>query len=103
VCYDFKDRRIVPTHYGIRSDDDWPGANHPRSWVVETSADGKNWQVVDHQEHNDDLNGISLIRIFPVASAGVCRFIRLVNIGRNHYGNDRLVIRSWEIFGSLLK
>jgi hypothetical protein len=103
VCYDFQDRRIVPTHYAMCSYGEGPGGNHPKSWVVETSADGNNWQVIDHQENNDDFNGQSLVRTFSVTLAGVCRFIRLVNIGRNHYGNDRLVIAAWEIFGSLLE
>jgi hypothetical protein len=32
-----------------------------------------------------------------------CRFIRLVNIGRNHDGEDCLCISAWEIFGSLIE
>jgi hypothetical protein len=30
-----------------------------------------------------------------------CRFIRVVNVGRNHDAGDCLRIEAWEIFGSL--
>jgi hypothetical protein len=32
-----------------------------------------------------------------------CRFIRLVNIGRNYWGDDRIKFAGWEIFGSLVE
>jgi hypothetical protein len=40
VCYDFRERRIVPTHYAIRTS--YYGS-HLKSWVVETSVDGEKW------------------------------------------------------------
>jgi hypothetical protein len=42
MCYDFRERRIVPTHYTIRTFDCGPGEKHLKSWVIDTSADGKN-------------------------------------------------------------
>jgi hypothetical protein len=41
VCSDFKKRRIVPTHYTVRTNVDGPGVRHLKSWLVETSADGR--------------------------------------------------------------
>jgi hypothetical protein len=86
VCYDFKDKRIIPTHYTIRSLGDKPNFSHLKSWLVETSVDGKNWKEVDHKE----LNGKWFMGTFTVAGGDVCRFIRLVNIGRDHQGYDIL-------------
>jgi hypothetical protein len=103
VCYDFKAKRIVPTHYAIRTNVNGPGGKHLKSWLVETSADGRCWQQVDHREDSRELNGICLTATFPVAGGSECRFIRLVNIGRNHYGDDILLISAWEIFGSLIE
>jgi hypothetical protein len=103
ICDDFKKRRIVPTHYTIRTNDGDPGKEHLKSWLVETSADGKTWREVDHKENNKQLNGAHFTSTFPVAGGGECRFIRLVNIGRNHYGDDSLAITAWEIFGSLIE
>jgi hypothetical protein len=100
ICYDFKVPRVVPTHYAIRSYG--PGESHLRSWLVETSDDGRNWDEIDHREHSNELNGDWFTGTFAVGAATKCRYIRLVNLGRNHHGNDRLCISGWEIFGSLI-
>jgi hypothetical protein len=103
ICYDFKKRRIVPTHYTIRTNEDGTGSYHLKSWLVETSADGKSWREVAHEEDNKQLNGRCFTATFAVVGGGECRFIRLVNIGRNHHEDDQLNISAWEIFGSLVK
>jgi hypothetical protein len=103
ICYDFKERRIVPTHYAIRTFGRRPGWEHLKSWLVETSADGEIWREVAREEDNEQLNGCGFTGTFAMAVGGECRFIRLVNIGRNHYGNDSLRITAWEIFGSLIE
>jgi hypothetical protein len=101
ICYDFKERRIMPTHYTIRTWHGDPDASHLKSWLVETSMDGENWQEVAREENNK-LNGKWFTATFAVAGGGECRFIRLVNIGRNHAGYDQLWISAWEIFGGLV-
>jgi hypothetical protein len=103
ICYNFKERRIVPTHYTIRTNSGYPGDIHLKSWLVETSADGKIWREVAREENNRQLNGKLLTATFAVAGGGECRFIRLVNIGRDHCGYDCLRISAWEIFGSLIE
>jgi hypothetical protein len=103
VCYDFKEKRFVPRHYTIRTNQGGPGGAHLKSWLVETSTDGRRWQELDRQEDNEQLNGTWFTGTFAVAGGGECRFIRLVNIGRNHFGNDCLRISAWEIFGSLIE
>jgi hypothetical protein len=103
ICYNFKERRIVPTHYGIRTHQYSPGQSHLKSWLVETSADGENWRKVAREEDNEQLNGERFSGTFSVAGGGECQFVRLVNIGRNHYGDDRCNISACEIFGSLFE
>jgi hypothetical protein len=107
VCYNFKERWIVPTHYTIRTNRDGSGARHLRSWLVETSADGESWQEVDQRGGrwlgNRELNGGYFISTFAAAGDRECRFIRLVNIGRNHYGDDAIWITAWEIFGHVIE
>jgi hypothetical protein len=103
ICYGFKERRIVPTHYTIRANYRGPGSSHLKSWLVETSGDGESWREVDHQEGNEQLNGRWFTGTFAVSGGGECRFIRLVNIGRNHCGSDRVFISAWEVRGSFLK
>jgi hypothetical protein len=50
LCHDFKETRIVPTHYSVRTNGDFPGGCHLKSWLVETSADGENWWEVAREE-----------------------------------------------------
>jgi hypothetical protein len=103
ICYNFKERRIVPTHYTIRTNFDDPGQAHLNSWLVEASTDGENWREVAHEKNNNRLNGSGFTGTFAVADGGECRFIRLVNIGKNHSGYDCLNISAWEIFGTLVE
>jgi hypothetical protein len=84
LCYDFRERRIVPTHYTIRSNWHGPSSSHLKSWLIETSADGKSWREVAHEEDNEQLNGSMFTGTFAVAGGGECPFIRLVTIGRTH-------------------
>jgi hypothetical protein len=65
-----------------------------KSWFVETSVDGEDWRRVVRDEDNKQLNGPRFTGTFAVAGRGKCRFIRFVNIGRNHSRNDQLRISS---------
>jgi hypothetical protein len=103
LCYDFKERRIVPTHYTIRTNGGPQGDWHLKSWFVETSVDEESWREVAHEEDNEQLNDCLSTGTFSVVSGEECRFVRLVNIGRTHFGNDELQISAWEIFGTLLE
>jgi hypothetical protein len=103
ICYDFKRRRIMPTHYAIRSWSGSPGAAHPKGWVIEMSEDGVAWKEVDRREDNSELNGRAITRVFTVPGNATGRFIRLVNVGKNHERDDCLCISAWEIFGSIFE
>jgi hypothetical protein len=76
VCYDFKERRIVPTHYTTRTHEYGPGGSNLKSWLIETSVDGESWREVAGEENNKQLNGTYFTSTFPVSSGGECRFIR---------------------------
>jgi hypothetical protein len=52
---------------------------------------------------NKQLSGNRFTGTFAVAGGEECRFIRLVNIDRNHFGSDQLVISAWEIFGTVIE
>jgi hypothetical protein len=67
VCYDFKERRIAPTHYAICTNWRDPGCSHLKSWLVEMSADGESWRDVAREEDNWQLKGERVTGTFPVA------------------------------------
>jgi hypothetical protein len=68
------------------------GRYHLKSRLVQTSADGESWRELAREESNDQLNGKSFTGRCAGAGGGECHFIRLVNIGSNHFGNDILAI-----------
>jgi hypothetical protein len=103
ICYDFRDMSVIPTHYSIGSNQDGRVNGHNlKSWVVEGSGDGIVWIPLDIRENNNDLNDRDVVRSFPVARSVRCKLIRLRQTGKNHGGNDYLVISSFELFGSLI-
>jgi hypothetical protein len=41
--------------------------------------------------------------LFALSKSDEFRFIRLTQIGKNHRGDDILLIRAFEVFGTLLE
>ena len=102
IQYDFKERRVSLTSYSIRSS---AGPGFPRSWVLEVSNNGSegSWHVVDCRENNEDLKSQFVTRNFAIRDPARAsfRFVRLRLTGKNHNGNDTLLITSFEVFGTL--
>jgi hypothetical protein len=69
ACYDLKERRTVTGHYAVRTWNGLPGPAHLSSWLVETSADGKERREINHREDSKALNGRLLSARFAVAGA----------------------------------
>jgi hypothetical protein len=104
LCYDFGDRRIILTHYSIRSRYNGSADDlYPKSWVIEILNEGSNWEEVDRRENDSSLKGRNQTQLFKVSRLVECRLVRLRQVGKNHYSSsdDRLVISGFEIFGLL--
>jgi hypothetical protein len=74
---------------------------HLKSWLVEVSAHGENWREVAREDDNKRLNGYYFTGTF--AESRECRFIRLVNIGRNHNRDGQVSTSAWDMLGSLVE
>jgi hypothetical protein len=98
ISYDFKNMKVTPTHYSLRSG---PSGAFLVSWVVEGSEDGGKWVELDRREAMDDLNGNSRAATFPVFSGRPFRFIRLMQVGKNGRGIDCFALSAFELFGTL--
>jgi hypothetical protein len=102
LCYNFKEMRVVPTHYTLRSN--WngkPGGNNPRAWVIEGSLDGVSWIELDRRENNIDLDGKDQKKTYMCNCSPTCRYIRIRQTDKNHAGKDWLILSGFEIFGTL--
>jgi hypothetical protein len=101
ICYDFKNLRVRPTHYSIRSRcDEGVNGSHFRTWITETSVDGTNWTTIDEHRDYDGLNGQNVIRTFAVRTCDYCRMIRIRHQGAT-WKSFCVAISSFEIFGDL--
>jgi hypothetical protein len=104
ISYDFRTMRITPTKYSILTRSDFgPDVCQPKSWVIETSRDGKPdgiWNPVDERRDNNELNGRSFCAQFDIAKPEETRFIRLRQLA-SHYRDNCLVIAGLEFFGTL--
>ena len=104
VCYNFKNRTIIPTHYSIRSHYHGnPGNHNWKSWVIETSTDGNVWTEVDRHEDNCDLNGRNITSTYPISVKKPCRMFRIRQIGPNWGGSNHIIFSSLEVFGTIIQ
>jgi hypothetical protein len=69
---------------------------------MEISNEGSNWTEVDRHINNSDMNGNGLAGTYSIAGqVPESRFVRLRQIGKNHYGNGYLMASDFELFGTL--
>jgi hypothetical protein len=103
VQYEFKDLEAVFTHYTIRTRCD-DGTSHPKSWKIEARArEDQDWIEIDRQNKTTILNGNKKLAVFPVKKLHRCRFVRLTHIGKNHRGDNELMLTALEFFGFLFE
>jgi hypothetical protein len=100
LCFDFKNRRVRPTHYSIHAH-----SSHffLRSWTFEGSTDGSSWISLAEEKDNATMNATRPIGTFSVRESGEFRFIRLRQTGKNTCGDDYLLLFAFEIFGQLFE
>jgi hypothetical protein len=102
IQFDFKSRRISPTHYTIRSDGS--GYNHLLTWSLDGSNDGTSWTPLDRRDTND-LNGNYVVKSYDCQSnqspSSGFRFVRLTQTGADSSGSNYLLLGNLEFFGKM--
>jgi hypothetical protein len=80
LCYDFKDRKVRPTHYSIHAQ----SSNHYlRSWIFEGSIDGSTWTELDCHSNDQTTNSNHPIGAFSISSDCKYQCLRLGQTGVN--------------------
>lgn len=104
ICFNFKNHRIIPTDYQIRSYYCWGQNNYPKSWVIEGSNDNKQWEIVDEENNCSYLNGENLVHTFHINKNNNKEFqyIRMRSTGPNWAGENYLAFSLFEIYGKLI-
>jgi hypothetical protein len=99
LCYDFKNRKVQPTHYSISAYSGY----YLRSWIFEGSLDGSKWNELDQHENDSTTNDEHQIGTFTVSVRDEYQYLRLRQTGKNVSGHDYLIIYAFEVFGRLLE
>lgn len=104
MCFDFKNSRVAPTFYTIKSTYLEQYHIHPKSWVIEGSIDNTSWEILDEQKNCSFLNGPFLVHTFKIQNLSLkeFKFIRMRITGPNWYNDHRLSIKSFELYGRLI-
>ena len=106
IQYNFKEKKIRPTHYSIRTTPYDKGHSHFLSWVIEGSNTGSDdWKTLDRRNNVTELDGKSIVRTFEVQgnlqNNEYYQYIRLKQVGMNSIGYYHLGISALEYFGQL--
>lgn len=105
--YDFKDRKVHPTFYSIRTYSAGIGNSHLRSWVIEGSNtnNDNDWKVLDSRNNMTCLNNtdaeVTLKITENLDENESFRFLRFHQTGQNYKNGFSLAISALEFFGSL--
>lgn len=106
--YDFLKRKVIPTHYSIRS---WglngKGGHHPKNWVIEGSNDSVNWKNLDSQQNVEFLNDSKAFHTFDIKnvleSKEGFRYLRMRCTGPDCIGDNFMILSAVEYFGNLIE
>ena len=101
IKYDFKNKKVSPVCYLIRSCNGGKNWCHPKSWVVEGSnTDSNDWKVLDSRTDCMSLNNPSAVQCFAIQqSSDFYRFLRIRQTDKNWYGNYYFTMSALEYFG----
>lgn len=105
ISFDFRDHRIIPSNYTIKSSDpSRHNGDHPKCWIFEASNDNDSWETLDSQDNCTQLNGPNLVQSFPIKkkTSKEFRYIRLRSTGPSWSGENHFGFDSFEIFGSMI-
>ena len=108
LCIDFKEHRVNPTHYSIRSHGfAGKGNYHPQSWDVEGSNDSVSWAALDSRREEKSLDGRAASNTFEITNEAnkskYFRYLRIIQKGVNTHNDNSLAFSSIEFFGYIEK
>jgi hypothetical protein len=96
-CFDFKDRRVTPTHYTMQG----CCANAaPSAWTIDGSTDGETWETLHSVDGCSRVSEANVCVNFAVSVSKTCRFVRFRQQA-SLSASPELHMKSFELFGSL--
>ncbi|KAK8842759.1 hypothetical protein M9Y10_025623 [Tritrichomonas musculus] len=102
VCFNFKNKKVKLTNYSIRSNINGQNGHHLKSWVIETSNDGKVWNQIDQRVNCPTLNGSLAVGTFDVKDNDYSQYVRIHQTDKP-WGGDALFFYYIEFYGYLIE
>ena len=104
VCFDFKKMKIEISNYSLKSFFSSQDKSHIKSWVLEVSNDGENWDKIDEQTNYQGLNGANITKTFEVSKKTFSRYCR-IRLTDEYYGypSCRLALNAIEFYGQIIE
>lgn len=106
ILFDFKERKIIPSNYIIKSSPYGQNGNNPKTWKLEGSNDKSSWEPLDEQRDCPYFNGQYLVHTFDIKKRVTTpfRYIRMTQTGPNWQDNryHYFTLGSIEFYGSLI-
>lgn len=101
--FEFKNHRIIPTSYIIRTNEGGKNQCHLKSWVIEVSNNNNSWEIIDEEKNVSYLNGSSFIHKFSIQKqiSEPIKYIRIRSTGEDWGGFNYLAINLFEIYGTI--
>lgn len=108
LCINFKEKKIKPSYYSIKSNNGGGKNNaHLKNWVIEGSKDNVNWVILDERKNEESLNDRTASNTFKIQhnfeNDEFYQYIKIRQTGLNTSNGNQLYFGSIEFFGSLLK
>lgn len=111
ILFNFQDKKIVLNSYLIRTNFTEPNTwYHPKSWRIEGSNDNINWNAIDRQVNNLDLNGQRKYKNFEIHNIQDVGYQYIKYIQDECYCNGpnpnpnqcNICIEYFELFGKII-
>lgn len=103
ICFNFKQHKVIPKAYSIRTIRGHPNTFYPKSWVIEGSNDNNSWEIIDERNDCSGLNGEHVAHTLTIDKKSKdYQYIRMKLTGPNWNGSNHLGMESFELFGTYI-
>ena len=88
------------TKYSFRTQSSH-GNDHPKTWTVEGSMDGRKWRLIDEKKDRTELCGKGKLKTYTTKYKGKYSYFRFTQTGTNSIDGHYFDLGKVEFFGTL--
>lgn len=100
IVFHFFKNRVSISSYSIKSSVHKKGVNHLKSWVIEGSSNGIDWEILDTKQSVDSLDSPNQIMTYRCDDTSCYWYLRLRLTNVNVSGKYQICLSAIEFHGS---